>query len=44
VLGVSATMMSLRIVMVAEACLAGSATLRAVTVTVVSAGRIGGAV
>jgi len=37
-LGVSETVMSLTIVMAAEACLVGSAILCAVTVTVVSAG------
>src|SRR5258708_39233905 len=36
--------MSLRMVTAAEACLAGSARLCAVTVTVVEAGKIGGAV
>ena len=42
--GVSETAMSLRIVIVAEACLVASATLCAVTVTVADAGRICGAV
>jgi hypothetical protein len=41
---VSETAMSLRTVIVAEACLVASATLCAVTVTVVAAGRICGAV
>ncbi len=38
-LGVSAMVMSLTTVMVAEACLVGSATLCAVTVTVARAGK-----
>ena len=42
--GASETVMSLRIVIVAEACLVASATLCAVTVTVADAGRICGAV
>lgn len=43
-LGVSKMVMSLRIVMVAEACLVASAILCAVTMTVADVGRILGAV
>jgi hypothetical protein len=42
--GVSAMVMSLRTVMLAEACFVGSATLCAVTVTVARVGRFCGAV
>lgn len=43
-LGERATVISLAMVMMAEACLLGSAILCAATMTVVSAGRIAGAV
>ena len=43
-MGLSRTAMSLRMVTVADACLLGSARLCAVTVSVVEAGKIGGAV